>query len=162
MRLRLAKKRVLILGLLVLAALLVAFVWHRARSHDLVVQLVDKETGKPLRNLKVTIEEFDNVPVLYHYEFLPEFMRRRSSSQTIKSGDDGSFRTRRIVWRVGSGGRTPLAYFTIEVGRGRKVYLINAAGWLFVRGVEIGSVAASFPVPKGETLVIPVDPAWMQ
>jgi len=147
------------LGIL-LAVALVAFVRSRAGSDDLVVQLVDKETGRPRGNLKVTVEEFDNIPLLYKFDFLPEVMRYRFSSRTTKSGADGNFRIRR---KGGSG--FPLSHIAVQAAHrtcgfwyGRGDFLVVTSGG----GTDVGKAGKSFDVPKKGTLVIPLDPSWMR
>jgi hypothetical protein len=160
------KGRISALGILAALAL-VAIVWHRTRSDDLVLQFVDKETGKPMSNLKVTIDQCDRVPVLYKYDVLPWSMRQRFSSWTTKSGNDGSVRTRRMA----SDGPYPQSHiawshFVIEVGGGRKLDFRYEGGNFHVRRwIGIGSPPALdllIPVPREGTLVIPVDPAWVR
>src|SRR5256885_636404 len=82
------------------AVVLVAFVRYRTRSDDLVVQFVDKNTGKPMGNLKVTIDERDTIPILHTLHFLPVSMRVITSVQTVTTSD-GRFRTRRRAYRDG-------------------------------------------------------------
>jgi hypothetical protein len=163
---KLTNRKIWCLGFLgILAAVvLVAFVWYRMTSDDLVVQFVDKAAGKPMGNLKVTIEESEYIPVLYRCDFLPWSMRHRSSSRTIKSGDNGCFHIRRIVGT----NEFPLTHIVVEVDRGRTFDFSYVAGnfyalpWIGSHRYPSTLFIRVIPVLKEGTLVIPLDPAWMQ
>jgi hypothetical protein len=127
----------------------------------LVVQLVDKETGKPMSNLNVTIDDFDAIPVLFKCEFLPWSMRRRVSHRTTKTSDDGSFRTRR---RVGAGGSPEAeSNILVEVDGGRKFEIMYYDKRIYLRpSLDSNWDVELLSVPQEGTVVVPVDPSWMR
>jgi len=142
----------------VFAAGVVAFVRYRsAGSDDLVVQLLDKETGKPMRNLNVTIFDSDAIPLLFKCKFLPWSVRRYYSCRTTKTGDDGSFRTRRILVSY----PYPDSHIVVDVERGLKFDFRCQEGFFYVRP-PIGTTPEVLVVPKKGTLVVRLDPAWMR
>jgi len=66
---------VLILLLVLAAVVLAAFVRYRARSDDLVVQVVDKETGKPLVEIRVQLVDVPQFKWLWRFKVLPMALR---------------------------------------------------------------------------------------
>ena len=80
-----------------IAAGVVSFVWSRASRNDLVVRLVDWDTGKPATNAAVRVWELLRVPVIHRLAFLPTKVCWHLEERRLLS-KDGELRVRRFAW----------------------------------------------------------------
>ena len=89
-----AKNRI-VLGTIALSLIVAAAVALRSPRDDVVVQLVNHRTGKPLANVTITNTELHRLPLISSLPFIPYRYRWRTSSHVIKS-PNGAFTIKRI------------------------------------------------------------------
>jgi len=68
---------------------------HRSSNDEIMVRLVDRETGAALTNIFVTIMETVEVPVIGSIPWIPQEWRYKTASR-VRQAVDGTFRVRRI------------------------------------------------------------------
>jgi hypothetical protein len=89
-----AKNRI-VLGAIALSLAVGAALGLRSRRDDIVVQLINSRTGKPLTNVTLMITERYRVPLLSSMPFVPYNYRWKNSSRVIIT-TNGAFTIKRI------------------------------------------------------------------
>ena len=135
----------------------------RSPRDDLVVQLINSRTGKPLTNVTLMITERSRLPFISSLPFVPYNYRWKSSSHVIRS-TNGVFTIKRISPR----GLVHSEALAFDIGRGSGPHFFYATNGFWRHDFKtiqerpvksfLMQLIEQIEVPSDKPMVIRVDP----
>jgi len=108
-RMKITKQKFGIVGFALICAVITGLVCLRPHADDVVVQLVNKRTGRPVTNVTVTLFDSYRTPILSRLKWIPRRLQSYRRCHTVKVWDG----IVRVGW-VGESSRHTIAVLTIK------------------------------------------------